>query len=100
MKFEEIEGDLISLAKEGKFDLITHCCNCQNLMGAGIAPQMAKEFGCNNYYLEGSRFKGDFNKLGQIDFIETFVKNKNEEAMVYKVDENYKSLFVINSYGQ
>jgi O-acetyl-ADP-ribose deacetylase (regulator of RNase III) len=37
-----IDGDLIELAKQGTFDVIVHGCNCQNVMGAGIALQIAQ----------------------------------------------------------
>ena len=37
-------GDLVKLAKAGEFDAIVHGCNCQNVMGAGIARQIKKEF--------------------------------------------------------
>ena len=40
-----VDGDLIKLAKEAKFDVIVHGCNCLSTMGAGIAPQMAAAFG-------------------------------------------------------
>ena len=71
MHYQEIEGDLIKLAKEGKFDVIVHGCNCMSTMGAGIAPQMAKAFGVDEYPLESFTRKGDINKLGQIEwFIE------------------------------
>ena len=43
--YNEISGDLIKLAMDGVFDVITHGCNCQNAMGAGIAPKMADAFG-------------------------------------------------------
>jgi O-acetyl-ADP-ribose deacetylase (regulator of RNase III) len=39
-----IKGDLIKLAKEWRFDVIVHGCNCLHTMGAGIAAQIAKEF--------------------------------------------------------
>lgn len=39
-----IKGDLITFAKLGKFDAIVHGCNCLGVMGAGIAPQIAKAF--------------------------------------------------------
>jgi len=45
MKYQEIEGDLIKLAKQGEFDVITHGCNCHNIMGAGIALQMDRACG-------------------------------------------------------
>ncbi len=66
--YNEVHGDLIALAKEGKFDVIVHGNNCFCNMGAGIAVAMAKEFGCNNYKLEDPATKGDMNKLGQIEF--------------------------------
>jgi len=65
--YKEIEGDLIALAKQDKFDVITHGCNCFCRMGRGIAPLMAEAFGCDKYPLEGSKHRGDINKLGQID---------------------------------
>lgn len=88
MKFETIKGDLIELAKQGKFDVITHGCNCFCTMGAGIAVPMSKEFGCNRfpleqrtemveypdgagdfeYFEEDTGNYGDINKLGQIDY--------------------------------
>jgi len=35
-----VDGDLVQMAKEGKFDVIAHGCNCFCAMGAGIAPQI------------------------------------------------------------
>ncbi len=66
--YNEINGDLIKLALEGKFDVIAHGCNCFCTMGAGIAPQMAKTFGCDKFKMEFSQYRGDINKLGTIDF--------------------------------
>lgn len=39
-----INGNLITLALEGNFDVIAHGCNCQAIMGAGIAGQIKEEF--------------------------------------------------------
>jgi O-acetyl-ADP-ribose deacetylase (regulator of RNase III) len=39
-----IKGDLIKLAKAGKFDVIVHGANCFCKMGAGVALQIRKEF--------------------------------------------------------
>ena len=36
----ETEGNLISLALKGHFDIIAHGCNCGKMMGAGIALEM------------------------------------------------------------
>ena len=41
---EIVKGDLITLAVEGHFDIIGHGCNCQGMMGAGIAKQIAGKF--------------------------------------------------------
>ncbi len=68
MNYNEIEGNLITLAKEGKFDVVAHGCNCFCRMKRGIAPQMAEAFNCGNFPLEGQEYEGDINKLGQIDY--------------------------------
>jgi hypothetical protein len=39
-----LKGNLITLAKDGHFDVIIHGCNCQSIMGSGIAAQIAFEF--------------------------------------------------------
>lgn len=38
------KGDIIKLAKQQKFDIIIHGCNCMCVMGAGIAKQIKKHF--------------------------------------------------------
>ncbi len=101
MDYNEIEGDLIKLALEGKFDVIAHGCNCFCQMGAGLAPQMAKAFGCDLFQWEHDQYKGEINKLGMIDYelrridclrrvpvpqMEGFIKGKN--------------FYVVNCYSQ
>lgn len=89
MIYEEIKGDLIKLTLKGKFDVITHGCNCFCLMGAGIALQMAKTFDCNNpviFKKENPSTKEDFDKLGCIDYSYRYV--------------NTSYIVVINSYTQ
>jgi O-acetyl-ADP-ribose deacetylase (regulator of RNase III) len=88
---KEIKGDLIKLALEGNFDVIAHGCNCFCTMGAGIAPKMAKTFGCDEFKYERSIYKGDINKLGCIDY---------EEGEIKDPQGLYFSLFVINAYTQ
>ncbi|WP_422073786.1 hypothetical protein [Tranquillimonas rosea] len=41
---ERIEGNLVELAEEGRFDVIVHGCNCFHEMGAGIAKPIAARF--------------------------------------------------------
>ena len=97
--YKEINGDLIALAKEGKFDVITHGCNCLSNMGAGIAPQMAKAFGVNTFEME--RQGPDIEKLGCIDY-KTFVLGENTVWFLddYKNNKNEPELTVVNSYTQ
>lgn len=44
MEYREVSGDLISLAKQGNFDIIAHGCNCFCVMGAGLALQIKNHF--------------------------------------------------------
>lgn len=39
-----VRGDLISRFKAGEFASIAHGCNCQKMMAAGIAAQIAQHF--------------------------------------------------------
>ena len=87
------DGDLITLAKSGKFDVIAHGCNCHSTMGAGIAPQMAKAFGCDKFEME--LIGSDINKLGNIDY-RTLVLG--EDAMLNTGKNQY--LTVVNAYTQ
>jgi len=89
----EINGNLITLAKEGVFDVIGHGCNCFCTMKRGIAPQMANEFRCDKYPLEYPDFKGDINKLGQIDFDHVEIQLENR-------DQICKEIQVVNMYTQ
>jgi O-acetyl-ADP-ribose deacetylase (regulator of RNase III) len=97
MKYNEIKGDLIKLAQRGKFDVIAHGCNCFCQMGAGIAPQMAKAFSCNDaskYHGESTSFpdlRGDMAKLGTIETYAWFV---------FDEEGNRRRLDVVNAYTQ
>jgi O-acetyl-ADP-ribose deacetylase (regulator of RNase III) len=83
-----VKGDLIKLAKQGVFDVIVHGCNCFNIMGAGIAAQIAKEFP-EAYQADEEAFESKTNRLG--DF---------SAAYIPKRDDMVKSLCVINAYTQ
>lgn len=101
-KYNEIEGDLIELAKQGNFDVIAHGCNCFCTMQSGIAPQMAKAFDCDRFEKESLQYKGDINKIGTIDF-EYFAKlGDYNYHSVNKIDHEFKEnhLVVVNAYTQ
>lgn len=58
-----ISGDLISLSKDGQFDVIVHGCNCFCTMGAGIAKAIKQTFP-QAYAADLRTIKGDRAKLG------------------------------------
>ena len=93
--YQEVEGNLITLAKEGMFDVITHGCNCLCQMGAGIAPQMAKAFGCDEFEMEDEKYRGDINKLGTIDY-EYWTRPIED----WKKDSGPMAVAIVNSYTQ
>ncbi len=80
-----IEGDLITLALEGQFDVIVHGCNCFCTMGAGIARAIQEEFP-EAYAADLITIKGDRNKLGDFSF-----------ATVKRDD---KEITIVNGYTQ
>ena len=125
MKYREIEGDLIQLALEGKFDVIAHGCNCFCKQESGIAKQMSKVFHTaiddrNWFSLENKKYKGNINKLGSIQMIPIFLyKNEHNYIAIYNHNitsiSNYETLnkghnnggyivkevlYVVNAYTQ
>lgn len=90
MNIKVIKGDLIKLAKEGQFDVITHGCNCFCTMGAGIAVPMKQNFHCDRFEKEGLLHRGDINKLGTIDY----------EVQHINIGLTSMDLIVVNSYTQ
>ena len=83
--FTMVDGDLIKLAFKGEFDVIVHGCNCFCVQGAGIAWQMAKHFFTDDYKegytLEGIEYKGDINKLGNIQHVTYKVDTVKRQLM-------------------
>lgn len=96
MKYQEIEGDLVKLAKEGKFDVIAHGCNCFCRMKRGLAPQMAEAFGCDQFFGEKSNREGDIIKLGNIDYMYMGYDGN----WVSSTPSEYSKLIVVNAYTQ
>lgn len=78
-------GDLIQLALEKEFDLITHGCNCHCTMAAGIAKKISKTFP-DAYHADCTTVKGDHGKLGTIS-LATVVRDGHE-------------IIIVNSYTQ
>ena len=62
-----ISGDLIALAKAGRFDVIVHGCNCFHTMGGGLAAQVRRHFP-EAYEADLATPHGDRAKLGTCSF--------------------------------
>ncbi|MCS7470036.1 macro domain-containing protein [Stieleria sp. ICT_E10.1] len=58
-----IEGDLLKLASQGRFDVIIHGCNCFCTMGAGIAKSIRDQYPAA-YEADLATNKGSRDKLG------------------------------------
>jgi len=87
---KEIKGNLIRLAKEARFDIIVHGCNCFCRMGSGLAPQIKKNFP-SAWAADAATEAGDIRKLGSYTFGTELVHDKNDQPEV---------LIVINAYSQ
>ncbi|GAB6145958.1 macro domain-containing protein [Desulfocicer niacini] len=75
-----VNGDLIKLAMEGKFDVIIHGCNCFCAMGAGIARSIKMQFP-EAFQADLATEKGDRSKLGAFSQA-NFVQNGHELAVI------------------
>lgn len=78
-----VKGNLITLAKEKKFDAIAHQANCFCTMRSGIAPQIAAAFP-TAYEADQNTKRGDAWKMG------TCSMGQDPES----------GTFVFNVYGQ
>lgn len=65
--YREIYGDLFEGALNGEYDVIAQGNNCFGKQGAGIVIPFKKYFQTDKFPMELAG-KGDFNKLGQIDY--------------------------------
>ena len=70
-----INGDLITLAEEGVFDVIIHGCNCLCNMASGIAKTIKDKYP-EAYVTDCETTKGDKEKLGQYTSVEVGHKNR------------------------
>jgi O-acetyl-ADP-ribose deacetylase (regulator of RNase III) len=84
-----ITGDLIQLAKDGRFDIIVHGCNCFCTMNKGIAKQIAANFHLAKI-TDQRTLPGDRTKLG------TIVPNRANSNAWNRLSD----LWVVNAYTQ
>ena len=100
-----IEGDLIQMALTGEFDFISHGTNCFCVQKAGIAKFMSETFRTNELKFEHDSQKGQFNKLGIVDFDTRWIHKINMQVLTQKEYEacKHKAYFPVaigNSYSQ
>lgn len=111
MNYQEIEGDIIKLAKEGKFNVIAQGCNCFCRQKSGVAKQMVEAFQTDTFPMEGGKWKeikdyyGDINKLGQIDFVHLFLEDDGKfYRTINKIPIGFQkgviNFAVVNCYTQ
>jgi len=80
-----VYGDLINLAKQGRFDVIVHGCNCFCTMGAGIAKTIKREFP-EVYDVDRETGYGVKTKLGGVSYIQ--------------INHNRNKIIIVNGYIQ
>lgn len=64
-----VQGDLLKLALDGRFDVIVHGCNCHGSMGAGIALAIKNQFP-EAFAADQATARSDRSKLGTISTAE------------------------------
>jgi O-acetyl-ADP-ribose deacetylase (regulator of RNase III) len=82
---DTISGDLIELAKSGKFDVIIQGCNCQCQMGRGIALTIKQQFH-EAYAVDCQTAVADRSKLGNFTAVQ--------------IDRDGFKFTIINGYTQ
>ena len=82
-----IEGDLIELAKFGRFDVIIHGCNCFCNMNAGFAKSIKFNFP-EAYLADAQTIKGEKEKLGNYTTV-TIQRNGFEFTIVNAYTQYY-----------
>ncbi|ACV50110.1 Tk.4 conserved hypothetical protein [Delftia phage PhiW-14] len=78
---KQVNGNLITMAKAGQFDVIIHGANCFHTMGAGIAEKIAKEYP-EALVADQMTPYGDFDKLGTISTVRTVSKEGTPVVVV------------------
>jgi O-acetyl-ADP-ribose deacetylase (regulator of RNase III) len=80
-----VRGDLLQLALDGAFEVIVHGCNCQCVMGKGIALAIRQRFP-EAYAADLATAKGSREKLGSFS--------------AARVEREGRSLVIVNAYTQ
>jgi O-acetyl-ADP-ribose deacetylase (regulator of RNase III) len=81
------QGDLLTMAAEGDFDVIVQGCNCFNAMGGGIARTIAERYP-EAQAVDNTTQRGDYTKLGNYTVITTLER------------EGQTPFILVNAYTQ
>jgi O-acetyl-ADP-ribose deacetylase (regulator of RNase III) len=95
-----VDGNLLDMAEQGKFDIIVHGCSCQNRMESGIAKQIRDRYP-KAYMADQLTQKGDSDKLG------CFTQASIDGSSVFPTEKGSRGLYqyrysftVLNAYTQ
>jgi O-acetyl-ADP-ribose deacetylase (regulator of RNase III) len=97
-----IHGNLITLAEQGKFQIIVHGCNCFNTMGGGIARQLADKYP-EVKEIDSRTISGDREKLGRCTMVKINTGQVNftvVNAYTQYEMSNTKDVFEYNSFEE
>jgi O-acetyl-ADP-ribose deacetylase (regulator of RNase III) len=83
---KHVDGNLLTLAENGDFDVVIQGCNCFCAMGGGIAREIRERYP-HVAEADAKTGLGDYNKLG--NYTKAIVKGEDEH-----------SFFIINAYTQ
>jgi O-acetyl-ADP-ribose deacetylase (regulator of RNase III) len=84
---KEVTGNILRLAGQGEFDLIVHGCNCEGIMGAGLAKQISEEYPAAKDADQNSSGITPDQKLGGVVGV-TVYSNENP-AVVFTILNGY-----------
>lgn len=104
--YKEVEGNIIHLANESKFDVVVQGNNCFCTQGAGLAPQFVKAFSSDKFQMEAPEHRGDINKLGTIDYERQYYERQGKDNfkwVKYPDDDGRwckHSMTIVNAYTQ
>lgn len=83
---KHVQGNLLTLAEAGDFDVVIQGCNCFCAMGGGIAREIRERYP-HVAQVDAETALGDYNKLG--NYTKAIVKGEDEHSFI-----------VINAYTQ
>ena len=94
---KSIRGNLLALARSGRFDVIVHGCNCRHAMGAGIAKQIKDSF--PEAWAADLATPAGAEKLGQISSAETDCDGHHLTVVNAYTQDDWQGDGVLLDYG-